>query len=72
MIITLEATKKVVEYQGIEVRVWEGRTASGIEVHAFIPRIKVPDTSRLRDVINELQHAKDPSPLVKELPIIIY
>ena len=42
MKITLESTSKIVDdNNGVKARLWEGRTESGIEVHAFITRIAI-------------------------------
>jgi hypothetical protein len=41
MRITLESTSEIVKLNGIDCRVWDGRTASGIAVQALIPRIAV-------------------------------
>jgi hypothetical protein len=36
MKVTLESTTKIVDINnGVKARLWEGRTESGIEVHAF-------------------------------------
>ncbi len=39
MKITIESTAKIVEVNGVPARVWQGTTASGIEVVAFITRV---------------------------------
>ena len=41
MKVTLENTDKIVEFNGLPARIWEGHTASGIAVHAYITRIAV-------------------------------
>lgn len=42
MRVTLESTSKVVDINnGLKARLWEGKTESGVEVHAFITRIAI-------------------------------
>lgn len=41
MQITLEDTSKVVEFNGVPCRIWEGVTAKGVRVHAYIVRVGV-------------------------------
>lgn len=36
MKITLESTSQIVQFNGVNCRVWEGQTESGIPLHAFI------------------------------------
>jgi hypothetical protein len=40
--ITLWNTDKMVVLNGVQTRVWEGKTESGIPVHAFIVRVAAP------------------------------
>lgn len=42
MKITLWNTDKMVVLNGVQTRVWEGKTESGIPVHAFIVRVAAP------------------------------
>ena len=39
--LQIESTSKVVEFNGVPARIWEGHTESGIPVHCFITRIAV-------------------------------
>jgi hypothetical protein len=41
--LTLESTEQLVELNGLETRIWLGRTARGLPVLAFIARIAVED-----------------------------
>lgn len=54
MIITIESTTKVVKLNGIDCRVWEGQTVSGVKVHCFIPRIAAKDDQDLSQFESEL------------------
>jgi hypothetical protein len=65
MKVTLESTTKIVDINnGVKARLWEGRTDSGIEVHAFITRIAV-DKDAAPEVharfVEELEEQKPPS-----------
>jgi len=72
MQIQLESTTKVVELNGVQARVWEGRTASGINVHCFITRLAVSideDPSVHEHFTQELQECKQPSKDVEAYPL---
>lgn len=62
MKITLESTSQIVRLDGIECRVWEGTTASGIAVTAFIPRIAVLRDADASEFERELVEQRQPSP----------
>lgn len=56
MKITIESTTQIVSLNGIDCRVWEGETASGIKLQALIPRIAVhnsEDTSQFEAELKE-------------------
>lgn len=57
MKVTLESTTKIVELNGVPARLWEGKTDTGIAVHAFITRIAVdkdePDTQQFETELRE-------------------
>ena len=72
MKITVESTSKVVTFNGIECRVWEGATESGIEIHVYIPRVAVkdgqpPDIYRLFE--EELKETRKPSREIEAIPM---
>jgi hypothetical protein len=49
MKVTLESTTQIVDINGVNARLWQGTTESGIEMHAFIALIGVDkgaDTSQ--------------------------
>jgi len=54
MKIEIESTEKIVAFNGVKARIWEGRTASGIPVHCYVTRIAVflPRASRLNHTSN--------------------
>lgn len=74
MEITIENTSKIVMLKpgvlldGVPARIWEGKTASGIEVICFVTRIMVKDTENAAEFENELQACKAPSTDVESIP----
>jgi hypothetical protein len=60
MNIQIHSTTKVVEFNGVPARVWEGITKSGIEVHCFITRIAVNKNEDCTQFEKELQEHKPP------------
>jgi len=67
--ITLESTSHIVSMDGVQARVWEGQTDSGIPVHCYVTLIAVDgqhDTSQFQ---RELQEYKAPSPEVAAIPL---
>lgn len=77
MKITLEPTEKIVYLQipgGNEVpaRIWEGKTANGIEVHAYITRIAVKEglpEEVYDNFAEQLKETRKPSPVVQAIPL---
>ena len=43
MKLTIEATERIVQLNGVPARIWKGTTESGVEVHCFVARIAVPE-----------------------------
>lgn len=70
MKITIENTTKVITFNGIECRIWEGQTESGIPVHCYITRVAVhtsiTDQSQFE---RELKEQKTPSAEVAAIPL---
>lgn len=66
MEVTLRSTSKIVEINGVPARVWEGKTASGIECHAFITRVAVADFLNTEEFDKELQSCDPPSAKIAE------
>jgi len=60
MKITLESTSQIVQFNGIECRVWEGETESGIPLTAFIPRVAVQREQDTSQFERELQERPQP------------
>lgn len=69
MRMQIESTTKVVMVNGIETRVWEGSTESGVEVIVFIPRIAVREDQDCSQLEAELKECKAPSAEVEAFPL---
>ena len=68
MKVTLQSTTKIVELNGVPARVWEGKTDSGIPVHAFITRIACPLDADQSAFEAELVECAPPSPELEVYP----
>lgn len=66
MRIEIESTTKIVEFNGVPARLWEGKTDAGIPVHCFITRIAVDkdDEAANAEFGRELAECKPPTPAV--------
>jgi hypothetical protein len=69
MKLTIESTTKIVTANGIQCRVWEGKTESGVEVSCLIPRIAVKDGQDTEQFESELQEMAPPSPEIEAWPL---
>ncbi len=69
MQIQLTSTTKIVELNGVPARIWEGHTASGIPVHAYITRIAVHNDENHAEFEMELQECAVPSTAVAAIPL---
>jgi hypothetical protein len=69
MDIILSQTTKIVELNGVPARIWEGKTASGIAIHAYITRIAVDNKEDQADFENELQSCAPPSADIQAIPL---
>ena len=68
MKVSLESTTKVVHLNGVPARIWEGKTVTGIEVHAFITRIAVDKDADSSQFEAELKECSPPSAPVAMYP----
>ena len=41
MILTIEATDQLTHWDGVPVRVWKGKTESGVDCFVFVHRVAV-------------------------------
>lgn len=69
MKITIESTSKTVWVNGVPARIWEGHTASGIEVHCYVTRIATPRDGDTSQFEAELQEQRVPSSDVAAIPL---
>jgi len=70
MKVTLSSTSKIVEFNGLPARIWEGKTESGIEVHAYITRVAIDkDEPRAAEFEQELKEVAPPSAKVEAIPL---
>lgn len=72
MTITIESTSKVVELSGVQCRIWEGKTESGIEIHVYIPRLAVREGQGewiYAQFEQELVEQRKPSPEIEAIPL---
>jgi hypothetical protein len=63
MKIELHSTRQLVECNGVQCRVWEGKTARGIPVTAFIARVAVDVAHDAGEFERELLETTQPRPL---------
>lgn len=61
MKLEIESTNSIVKINGIECRVWEGKTESGIPVHCFITRIAVHKDHDHSELDRELKARPHPN-----------
>ncbi len=69
MTITIESTTKIVELNGIQCRIWEGQTSSGIAVHCYIPRVAVRNDLDQSQFEAELVECRKPSFEIEAIPL---
>jgi hypothetical protein len=69
MTMTITSTSKIVKLNGIDCRVWEGSTESGVKVHCFIPRVAAKDDQDLSQFEAELQEQAKPSFEIEAIPL---
>lgn len=70
MKIIIENTSKIIEFNGLPARIWEGETESGIKVHAYITRVEIDkDETRSDEFQKELMETKAPSPEIQAIPL---
>ncbi len=70
MKITIESTTKIIDFNNLPARVWEGHTESGIKVHCYITRVAIDkDEPRTIEFRKELLEQKAPSPEIQAIPL---
>jgi hypothetical protein len=74
MKITIHSTTKIVTLKpgplsdGVQARVWEGETETGIKVHCFVTRIACALHTDTTQFQNELQECSAPTPEIETIP----
>jgi len=66
--IHLESTSKIVTFNGIECRIWEGKTEAGVPMHAYIARVAIDNNADASQFEAELREAKPPTADVAAIP----
>ena len=70
MKLIIENTSKIVELNGVQTRIWEGETSTGIKVHCYIARVSIQLTeAREAEFAKELIKVKAPSVEVQAIPL---
>lgn len=62
MKIELSSTSQIVRIDGVECRVWEGKTGGGIAVTAFVARVAVDVEADASQFQAELRAVPEPRP----------
>lgn len=62
MKIELQSTGQIVELDGVLCRVWEGKTAAGVPLTAFIARVAIERTHDASEFARELIESPQPKP----------
>lgn len=61
MKITLESTSQIVQLNGVNCRVWEGKSEGGARLTAFIVRVAVDPDGDASELERELKAQRAPS-----------
>lgn len=69
---TIESTEKIIEFDGIPARVWEGTTESGVKVHMYVTRVAISTEEKIENIEifqRELEQQKAPSAETQAIPL---
>lgn len=69
MRIMIESTTRIVNASGVDCRVWQGRTESGVPIQVLVPRIAALTTDDLSEFERELNEHAAPSAAVSAFPL---
>jgi hypothetical protein len=69
MQVTLKSTDKIVHVNGVPTRVWEGFTAKGVPMHAFIVRVACKLDADATEFEADLKKCDPPSPEIQAIPL---
>jgi hypothetical protein len=68
--ITIESTSEIVTLNdGVQARVWEGETESGVKVQCLITRIAALKTDDLSQFDRELNEQREPIAAARAFPL---
>ena len=68
MKLIIENTTKIVRLNGVDARIWEGHTESGIAVHCYITLVAVANGLDQAQFESELRKTRAPAPEVEAIP----
>lgn len=66
---SLESTDKLVTFNNVPARIWEGQSESGIKVQAFLTRIAIQEGENTVQFEKELQQVQPPSEAAMAIPL---
>lgn len=69
MQMTLNSTDRIVTFNGVPARIWEGKSAGGVEVICFVTRVAVLDDADTSELDRELQQHAPPSAAAWSFPL---
>lgn len=69
MKIQLHSTTKIVQFNGLPARIWEGTTEKGVKVHAYLTRIACDKDANQEEFQNDLQSHEAPSAEIECIPL---
>ena len=69
MKVTIESTDKIVDLNGVQARIWDGKTDSGIHVHCFVTYISPQTHENIEQFEVELKEQKAPSAEIVSYPL---
>ena len=69
MKISIESTSRIVIADGIECRIWVGKTEHGIEIECLIPRIAARNGQDLSQFEAELKEHRAPTADMEAFPL---
>jgi hypothetical protein len=68
MKMSIESTTKIVTFNGLPARVWEGKTERGTPVIVFVTRVAVDKAHDASELAAELEEHAPPSAEVRAWP----
>lgn len=69
MKLTIKATDKIIDVDGVECRLWEGETENGVSCYVFIHRIAVANDENQKQFERELTEKMPPRGLGRAIDI---